>query len=117
VLPGGYSSWTNGINARGLIVGQSQDGEFDPLTGAPDFVATVWDHGKVKNLGTFGGGNSIAITATDQNFVMGAAENGIIDTSGFVGFDGVRKSAPLAGTAARYLISERLVALGHSPMT
>ncbi len=89
VLPNGYSSYTNAINARGLIVGQSQDGEFDPLTGTPNFVATIWDHGTIENLGTFGGGNSIAIAATDQNFVMGAAENGIPDTTGFVGFDGV----------------------------
>jgi probable HAF family extracellular repeat protein len=89
VLPGGYSSYTNAINSRGLIVGQSENGEFDPLTGAPTFVATVWDHGNIRNLGTFGGGFSIAIAANDQNFVMGAAENGLIDHSGMPGFDGV----------------------------
>jgi probable HAF family extracellular repeat protein len=90
VLRDEYSSYTNAINSRGLIVGQSQNGELDPLTGTPVlYLATVWDHGKIKNLGTFGGGNSIAIAATDQNFVMGAAENGIPDTTGFTGFDGV----------------------------
>jgi probable HAF family extracellular repeat protein len=89
VLSGGYSSYTNAINSRGLVVGQSENGEFDPLTGAPGFVATVWDHGKIRNLGTFGGGFSIAIAANDQNFVMGAAENGLIDHSGMPGFDGV----------------------------
>jgi probable HAF family extracellular repeat protein len=53
------------------------------------FVATVWDHGTIKNLGTFGGGFSFALGATDQNFVMGYSENGVIDTSGFTGLDGV----------------------------
>ena len=90
VLRDGYSSYTNAVNSRGLIVGQSQNGEFDPLTGTPVlYLATVWDHGNTKNLGTLGGGNSIAIAATDNNFVMGAAENGVVDHSGMPGFDGV----------------------------
>jgi probable HAF family extracellular repeat protein len=85
-LPGGdYSSYTNGVNSRGLVVGQSQNGNLDPFTGLPDFVATIWNHGKVKSLGTLGGGFSIAISLTSNNFVMGAAENGIADTSGFRG--------------------------------
>jgi probable HAF family extracellular repeat protein len=89
-LSEGYSSYTNAINSRGLIVGQSQKAGIDPLTGGPVlYLATVWDHGKIRNLGTFGGANSIAIAATDQNFVMGAAENGIVDTSDLSGFDGV----------------------------
>lgn len=83
VLPHGLSSYTNAINSRGLVVGQSQNGDIDPLTGGPSFLATVWDHGILENLGTFGGAFSIAIAATDNNFVMGAAENGVIDTSGF----------------------------------
>lgn len=93
VLRQGYSSYTNAINSRGLIVGQSQNGDFDPLTGAPVvYLATIWDHGKIKNLGTLGGGNSIAIAAADDGFVMGAAENGIVEASGFAQgfpFDGV----------------------------
>lgn len=92
-LPGRYSSYTTAINSRGMIVGLSGNGETDPLTGTPAlYLATVWDHGKIKDLGTFGGANSIAIAVTDQGFVMGAAENGIADTSGFsasAAFDGV----------------------------
>ncbi|HYK34511.1 hypothetical protein [Alloacidobacterium sp.] len=82
-LPGGSSSYTNAINTRGLIVGQSQNGELDPVTGIPKFIATVWDHDKIRNLGTLGGGFSIAVAVTDQNFVMGDAENGKPDDSGF----------------------------------
>jgi hypothetical protein len=90
VLAHGYSSYTNAITTRGLVVGQSQNDGIDPLTGGPVlFLATVWNHGNPKNLGTFGGGNSIAIAATDQNFVIGAAENGVPDTLGFRGFDQV----------------------------
>src|SRR5215467_15812465 len=88
VLPGGNSSYTNAINSRGLVVGQSEDGAFDPLTGNARFVATLWDHGQIKSLGTFGG-ISFAIAITDQNFVMGASENGIVDTSGFAAVAGI----------------------------
>jgi uncharacterized membrane protein len=70
-----------------LIVGQSENDGIDPLTGGPAvFLAAVWDHGRIKSLGTFGGGNSIALGANDQNFVIGAAENGITDTLGFPSF-------------------------------
>lgn len=90
VLQEGYSSYTNAVNSRGLIVGQAQNDGTDPLTGGPVlFLATVWHHGRIRSLGTFGGGNSIAIAADDRNFVMGAAENGVPDTLGFAGFDGV----------------------------
>ena len=55
VLTKGYSSYTNAINARGLIVGQSQDARIDRLTGSPSlFVATVWEQGKIKSLGNVG---------------------------------------------------------------
>jgi probable HAF family extracellular repeat protein len=90
VLQEGYSSYTNAVNSRGLVVGQAQNDGIDPLTGGPVlYLATVWDHGRIKSLGTFGGGNSIAIAADDRNFVMGAAENGVPDTLRFPGFDGV----------------------------
>lgn len=89
-LPGGdYSSWTNAVNSKGVTVGQSQNGELDPLTGLPAFVATVWGDSGIRKLGTLGGAFSIAISITESGFVMGAAENGIVDTSGFAGFDGV----------------------------
>jgi probable HAF family extracellular repeat protein len=88
-LPAGYSSWAEALNSRGLVVGYARDGELDPLTGAVRFVATIWNHGQIKNLGTLGGGFSFALGATDQNFVMGLSDNGVIDTSGFPGFDGV----------------------------
>jgi uncharacterized membrane protein len=88
-LPTGESSFALSLNSRGLVVGYARDGELDPLTGAVRFVATIWDHGRIKNLGTLGGGFSFALGATNQNFVMGLSDSGVIDTSGFPGFDGV----------------------------
>ena len=94
VLPGGGSSYTNAINYRGLVVGQSEDGTFDALSGIPRFVATLWDHGLIKNLGTFGG-ISFAISITNENFIMGASENGLIDTSGFAAFAGITQTSQI----------------------
>jgi probable HAF family extracellular repeat protein len=88
-LPVGESSFALSLNSRGLVVGYARDGELDPLTGAVRFVATIWDHGQIKSLGTLGGGFSFALGATNQNFVMGLSDNGVIDTSGFPGFDGI----------------------------
>jgi len=88
-LPVGESSFAESLNSRGLVVGYARDGGLDSLTGAVRFVATTWDHGQIKNLGTLGGGFSFALGATNQNFVMGLSDNGVIDTSGFPGFDGV----------------------------
>ena len=83
VLPGGSSSYTNAINAQGWIVGQSENGEIDPLSGNPSFLATLWSNGEIHDLGTLGGSFSFAIAVNAKNFVMGAAETGTIDTSGF----------------------------------
>lgn len=88
-FPTGESSFALSLNSRGLVVGYARDGELDRLTGAVRFVATIWDHGQIKNLGTLGGGFSFALGATNQNFVMGLSDNGVIETSGFPGFDGV----------------------------
>ena len=55
-----------------MTVGQSQNGKLDPLTGLPAFVATIWNRGKIQNLGTFGGGFSIAISITENGFRNGS---------------------------------------------
>jgi probable HAF family extracellular repeat protein len=89
-LPGGASSWTNAINHQGLIVGHSENGELVPASGFIAFKPTVWYRGQIINLGTLGGYSGTAVAATEDNFVMGFAENGIVDNSGFsiFGFGG-----------------------------
>jgi probable HAF family extracellular repeat protein len=88
VLPGGASSYTNAINHRGLIVGHSENGEVNPLSGFSAFKPTVWYRGHIIDLGTLGGYSGTAVAATDSNFVMGFAENDIVDNSGFAAFFG-----------------------------
>ncbi len=74
-LPNGASSWTNAINHRGLIVGHSENGEVVPASGFIAFKPVVWYRGQMINLGTLGGYSGTAVAATDDNFVMGFAEN------------------------------------------
>jgi probable HAF family extracellular repeat protein len=79
-LPGGSSSYSNAINSHNQIVGQSQNGLIDPLTGMPEFVAAVWQDGRVIDLGTFGGGFSLATANNNQQQVVGCAFNDVPDS-------------------------------------
>lgn len=78
-LPGGSSSSTNAINSAGQIVGFSQNGLIDPVLGIPEFVAAVWQGGRGIDLGTFGGGFSIADANNDLQQVVGCALNDVPD--------------------------------------
>jgi probable HAF family extracellular repeat protein len=78
-LPGGPGSATNGINSHDQIVGQSENGLVNPLNGIPELIATVWQDGKVIDLGTFGGNFSLASMNNDYQQVVGCATNDIPD--------------------------------------
>ena len=71
-----FPSW---INDRGASVGLSNNGLYDPLTGYPEFRATLWKDGKVLNLGTLGGNYSFANAINDCGQVVGGALNAIPD--------------------------------------
>jgi probable HAF family extracellular repeat protein len=87
-LPGGYSSFGYAINNRSLVVGWSQNGLVDPLTGVPEYVPTAWGKGQVFEIGTFGGAFGQASAVNDYGFVVGAAENTTPDPFGLArGFD------------------------------
>jgi len=60
----------------------------DPVTGLPAGVATVWEHGRVIDLGTFGGSFSLAGAINDRNQIVGLAENNIPDPFNFGGLAG-----------------------------
>jgi len=77
-LPGGYSSYASSINARGEIVGYSQNGQIDPLTLYPEGMAVLWKNG-IINLGTLGGNQSVANAINDRGQVVGGALNAILD--------------------------------------
>jgi probable HAF family extracellular repeat protein len=78
-LPGTNSSCGEFLTDRGLIVGGSENGLIDPLTGWPAMEAVAWQNGQVTNLGTFGGNESFAIGANNRGQVVGAAANAVPD--------------------------------------
>lgn len=88
-LPGGANSIANAINSSGVVAGSSENGLIDPVTGLPASVATVWENGRVIDLGTFGGSFSIAVAINDRNQVVGFAENNIPDPFNFGGLAGL----------------------------
>jgi probable HAF family extracellular repeat protein len=78
-LPGVNNSCESFLTDRGLIVGGSENGLIDPLTGWPAMEAVAWQNGQVTNLGTFGGNESFAIGANNRGQVVGAAANTVPD--------------------------------------
>jgi probable HAF family extracellular repeat protein len=78
-LPGGQSSFAYWVNDRGLIVGQSQNGSIDPLTGAPEVRGVLWRKGEIIDIGTLGGNASNTISISNRGQVLGAATNATLD--------------------------------------
>jgi probable HAF family extracellular repeat protein len=78
-LPGGASTYPVWINANGQIAGISQNGAVDPSTGWPEADAVLWQDGRITNLGTLGGTQSIANAVNDEGQAVGAALNGSLD--------------------------------------
>jgi probable HAF family extracellular repeat protein len=74
-LPGaaGLSTFAYAINDWGWIVGQSQNGSFDPSTGWPESPAVIWKQGHIANLGTLGGTQGIGAAINDLGQVIGAS--------------------------------------------
>jgi probable HAF family extracellular repeat protein len=87
VLPGGASSEATRITDNGLIAGDSQNGETDPLIpGFPQIRAVLWKQGEMIDLGTLDGGyESITGSVNSQGQVVGLASNGIPDPDSMVG--------------------------------
>ena len=78
-LPGGGSSCTQWINSFGWIAGGSENGGIDSLTGYPAVNAVFWKNSKIRNLGTFGGEESVAFALNNRDEVVGFALNTIPD--------------------------------------
>jgi probable HAF family extracellular repeat protein len=79
-LPGVNTSFPNWINDQGGIVGISENGLIDPLTGSPEIAAVYWKHGKIIDLGTFGGNASYANAINNEGQIVGMALNTIPDS-------------------------------------
>ena len=78
-LPGVNNSFASGFNSRGWVVGASQNGAIDPLTGSPEMNAVLWRDGEIINLGTLGGNVSGANALNNRGQVVGGALNTIPD--------------------------------------
>jgi probable HAF family extracellular repeat protein len=79
-LASGNSSFAYSINNHGLTVGESENGNVDPLTGYPEFIAVLWNKSPSPSpLGTLGGNQSAANAINDRGVVVGAALNAIPD--------------------------------------
>lgn len=66
---GGSSSWTNGLNDEGTLVGDA--------TIAGDLVSHAWvkrPGGPITDLGTLGGENSFALNVSNKGLIIGSSE-------------------------------------------
>ena len=79
VLPKGFTSAASSINDHGTIIGVSENGEIDPLTGFPQLDAVLWSRGRIINLGTLGGNQSNANGINNRDQIVGGALNAISD--------------------------------------
>src|SRR5271165_3513371 len=79
-VPLGNSSSAGWVTDTGEIMGGSDTGAIDPLTGIPENIAFVWKDGAVTSLGTLEGGSfSFGNAMNNRGQVVGAAPNTIPD--------------------------------------
>jgi probable HAF family extracellular repeat protein len=80
-LPGGASSQAFWTSANGLIIGDSQNGQIDPLVpGLPEVRAVLWKHGEIADLGTLEGGHeSLSSAVNSRGQVAGFSGNDVTD--------------------------------------
>jgi probable HAF family extracellular repeat protein len=79
VLAPGVSSDTNSISPSGLITGEAQTGQEDPVLGWT-MHGILWKHGQMIDLGTLDGGAiSLTTAVNDSAEVVGYALNTIPD--------------------------------------
>jgi probable HAF family extracellular repeat protein len=74
-----WSSWPYWISDNGMVAGTSENNAIDQLVGAPASLAVLWKDGKIINLGTLGGNQSVAVAVNTRGEVVGAALNSTFD--------------------------------------
>lgn len=75
-LPGGNNcSVANGVNANGEVIGNSENGELDPLTGVNQSRPVLWKDGHITDLGSFGGNQGGALGINNRGQIVGGSLN------------------------------------------
>jgi probable HAF family extracellular repeat protein len=75
-LPGAENCSGPGmISGNGEVVGSSENGEIDPLTGVNQSRAVRWEDGKIKDLGSLGGNQNGANGINDRGEIVGFSLN------------------------------------------
>jgi probable HAF family extracellular repeat protein len=81
-----HSSQASAVNARGVVVGVSENGLIDPLNGFLAAHAVIWNDGQIIDLGTLEGGyESLANDINKRGQVVGNSQNAIPDPFGYAG--------------------------------
>jgi probable HAF family extracellular repeat protein len=105
LLPGGCFSLPNSINSKGMIVGSGDIGVLDPVWG-PEIRADFRYKGRIIDLGTFGGANSLANEINERGQIDGGAETLDPDPWDFGGLIGL--PSPTAWHAALWQARSKL---------
>lgn len=92
------------VNARGEIAGGSENGLVDPALGVKEIRAVLWEEGKIRNLGTFGGNFSAAASINSRGQVAGFALNAVPEP---LSMFAVVLGGPSAGTQTRAFLWEK----------
>jgi probable HAF family extracellular repeat protein len=74
-LPGGGSSASLWINNNASIVGYSQNGQVDPLSGLAKTRAVLWDRVMITDLGTLGGNESYSTAINNRGDIVRGYEH------------------------------------------
>jgi probable HAF family extracellular repeat protein len=78
-LPGGGSSAATWINDHGVMVGASENGLIDPLTGFPEEEPIVWRNGEMIQLPTLAGAQGSPGAINDRGQIAGSLLNTVPD--------------------------------------